>query len=492
MPIPANARLGLPRRLAAITAGLAILLVAGATELALRLAERNRLADLRKESVELATTFAAYLTRIAPTGDPGALAVGLSGWSRRHITETTAIVFLTNGMELMAGAASDSTVDRGADAADSGALALRAPVVRFHSEPAPAWQVAVPLGGEQPFGVLDVRVLTGRLGDWARDERRRALAMALGSALLLAAGVAWLTSRWVGRPLNALATAMAAAHGGAQGSPAAPELGPPEFRDVARRYNQLRAALALRERESEARAALLTLAEQAKAYDRLALSDETAAGFAHEIGTPLNTMSGHLQLLRDDLRQRGDTEGVERVQLLLAQVDRMAKSVRGGLERTLWPVARALPTDLAVVAGRMLDFLAPALESARVSATASRPSEGLAPVLALADPDLVEQILLNLLKNAIEAVGSGGRIRVETSREDGRAILEVADNGPGLGPDARAHLFQPFVTSKGQGGSGLGLAVSRRLARTLGGELVYVPTALGTHWRLTLPLIETA
>jgi len=490
MPASVLPPLGLPRRLAALTAVLAILLVAGATELALRLAERSRLEDLRKESVELATTFGAYLTHIAPSGDPGALAVGLSGWSRRHITETTAIVYLTNGVELVAGAASDSSVDRDPDDADRDALVARAPVVRFRNTPLPAWQVAVPLGMTEPFGVLDVRVLTGRLGDWARTERRRALGLALGSALLLAAGVAWLTARWVGRPLAALTGAMAAAHGGAQGSPAAPELGPPEFRDVARGYNQLREALALRERESEARAALLALAEQAKAYDRLALSDETAAGFAHEIGTPLNTMSGHLQLLHEDLRRRGDVDGVERVQLLLTQVDRMAKIVRGGLERTLWPAARAHPTDLAGVAGRMLAFLSPALEAARITASTSQRAPNTPPVLALADPDLVEQILLNLLKNAIEAVGPDGRIRVDTSTTDGRAIVEVADNGPGLGPDARAHLFQPFVTSKGQGGSGLGLAVSRRLARTMGGELIYVPTDQGTRWRLTLPPTE--
>ena len=87
-------RLGLPRRLAAITALLAILLVAGATEVGLSLAERSRLEDLRAESVDLANTLAAYLTRIAPTGEPSALRVGLAGWSRRHITETTAIVFV--------------------------------------------------------------------------------------------------------------------------------------------------------------------------------------------------------------------------------------------------------------------------------------------------------------------------------------------------------------------------------------------------------------
>jgi signal transduction histidine kinase len=479
-------RLGLPRRLAAITALLALLLVAGATELALSLAERSRLADLRAESVDLATTLAAYLTRIAPTGEPSALAVGLAGWSRRHLTETTAAVFVLEPGGLFPAAASDSSVTRVADDLDVEAMSRRAVGYRFRETPRPAWQVAVPLGGIRVYGVLDVQVDTGRLDDWAREERRRAYALALAAALLLGLGVAILTSRWVGVPLRSLSRAMAGAHGGAEGAPPAPEEGPPEFRALARGYNDLRSALETRERESEAHAGLLALEERARFLDRQAQAEVISASYAHEIGTPLNTTNGHLQLLRDDLRRVGDAAGVERVELVLAQLDRVAKIVRGGLSRGGWPEPRSSATDLKVRAEGMLRFLEPSLAAAGVTAKLL-PGSSNGAAVAWTDPELTDQIVLNLLKNAIEALKPGGEIVLRSGVEDGQAFLEISDNGPGLSPDARSQLFQPFVTSKGLGGTGLGLAVSRRLARALGGELAYVPSDRGTRWRLTLP-----
>jgi signal transduction histidine kinase len=485
-PIP---RLGLPRRLAAITALLAVLLVVGTTELALSLAERSRLEDLREESVDLATTLAAYLTRIAPTGEPSALAVGIAGWSRRHLTETTAEVFLRNGDSLVQSSASDSTVTRAADELDAEAIARRAVGWRFRELPRPAWQVVVPLGGSRPYGVVDVQVYTGRLDDWARAERRRAYVLALAAAVLLSIGVGLLTSRWVGVPLRSLSQVMAEAHGGVEGAPTAPEIGPPEFRSLARGYNALRTALATREQESEARAGLLELEERARDLDRQAQADEIAASFAHEIGTPLNTTHGHLQLLREDLRRMGDAQGAERVALVLAQVDRVAKIVSGGLSRGGWPEPRLVPTDLRLLSAGMLRFLEPSLSAARVSATVDpEPRDG--PVIAQTDPDLTDQILLNLLKNAIEALEPGGKITLTAGKGAGQAFLDISDDGPGLPPDTRNQLFQPFVTSKGPAGTGLGLAVSRRLARALGGELAYVPSDKGTRWRLTLPTPE--
>ena len=188
-----------------------------------------------------------------------------------------------------------------------------------------------------PYGVLHVSVSTATLRGWARLERQRAYVLALVAALLVAGAVAYLTSIWVGGPLSTLGAAMAGAHAGVASAPAAPELGPEEFRLLTRRYNGLREALTARQRESEARAALLALEERARSLDRLALLEETATGFAHEIGTPLNTVSGHLQLLRDDLKRAAQPAAVERVQLLLAQVDRLAAIVRTRLDRGGWP-----------------------------------------------------------------------------------------------------------------------------------------------------------
>ncbi len=484
-----NSPLTLPRRMALLTAALAVLLVVGSTEIGLRLSERARLDDLESESVDLAVTLAAYLTRIAPTGEPTALQVGIGGWSRRHITEETAIVFVIEDGQLVPAAASDSTVNVVPSAFDRQAIIDGRPISWFNTDSS-AQEVAVPLGGRDLFGVLHVTVSTGRLAEWAEAERKRALLLAVAAAILLAVGVALLTTRWVGRPLSSLTSAMAGAHGGAEGSPEARELGPPEFRLVARRYNDLREALVQRQRESEARAGLLSLEDRARSYDRLAQAEEIAAAFAHEIGTPLNTMNGHLQLMREDLRVSGDQAAQERVGLLLAQLDRVTKIVRGRLERGGWPAPAVDPVDLYALAQRMLRFLEPSLDAAGVRTSLAPRPDGPGPV-AQSDSDLVEQILLNLLKNAIEALPPGGLIRIATAVQDGRAMIEVADDGPGLPDEARNQLFQPFVTSK-PSGTGLGLAVSRRLARALGGELSFVPADRGTIWQLSLPLFEVS
>jgi len=107
----------------------------------------------------------------------------------------------------------------------------------------------------------------------------------------------------------------------------------------------------------------------------------------------------------------------------------------------------------------------------------------------LCDPLMVEQVLLNLLKNAVEAMPRGGRVTLCVGGDGSRALLDVLDSGPGLAPEMQQQLFNPFATTRaGKGGTGLGLAVSRRLARAMGGDLEYLPTSAGTAWRLSLPM----
>jgi two-component system, NtrC family, sensor kinase len=477
--------MGLPRRLAFLTAVMAVLLVLGATEIALSWSARTRLEDFRLESVALANTLASLLVRAAPTGNADNLAQSIEGWSRHRITESQATVYLSRSGTLVPIASSGSAPVRPPDNGAYSVLAHRSPVVRLLGGFDPAWQVLVPLGATRPYGVLEVRVSTRRLQEWARQERKRAYILAILSALLVALGVAVLTARWVGRPLAAIGSAMARAHGGTKGSPPAPEIGPREFRELARRYNRLREALTAREQESAARAMLLSLEERARGFDRIALVHETAAGFAHEIGTPLNTLSGHLQLLRDDLAAQHDEPAVDRVRLLLAQVDRMAGIVRAALQRGTWPRPYLQSIELGEIVSRMLRFLEPAFSDAGVSARLA-PS---APVFATADPALVEQILLNLLKNAIEALAPGNSVRVVSGREDTAAFIDIVDDGPGIAPDAEAHLFSAFASTKVHG-TGLGLSVSRQLARMLGGDLVRMPSPRGVRWRLTLPVSE--
>jgi signal transduction histidine kinase len=476
--------MALAQRLAILTAILALVLVLGATEISLSWSARSRLEDFRDDAMALANTLSALLTDIAPTGNPDSLAQGLEDEALQRLGPSRkAWIYLATGSTLTLVASSDTVLDHPADDADALSFARRAMIVRRLDAPLSGWHVATPLGRGRPFGVLDITVSTGKLEAWARVERQRAYLAAVISALLLALGIALLTRKWVGRPLESLGQAMAGAHGGAAGAPPAPEIGPHEFRMLASRYNQLREALAQRERESQSRAALLALQERARGLDRLALLQETAVSFAHEIGTPLNTLSGHLQLLRDDLLSLRQPRAVERVRLLLTQVDRVAGIVRAGLDRGRWPQPYVRTTDLRELAERMFRFLEPSFVDAGVQAEL-RPGS---PAKAICDPAQVEQILLNLLKNAIEALEPGGRVIVSTGIRNGQAYLEVEDDGPGLDLEAQANLFRPFTTTKGAGGSGLGLAVSRRLARGLGGDLEHVPSTAGTRWRLTLP-----
>jgi signal transduction histidine kinase len=480
--------MGLPARLAALTAALAVVLVVGATEVALSWSGRIRREDLRLESVALANALAAYLARNAPAGDPDQIAQGLDDWAGRRSTQTRAWVTLrgADGLRQVQSPGVTASLPP-ADAADSMALASGATEVHYHGGTDPGWHVAVPIGAPRHYGVADIQFSTQRLQDWARLERQRAYLAAFVSALLVALGVAFITTRWVGQPLRAIGRAMSDAHGGAQGAPSAPETGPWEFRALAQRYNSLREALAARERESAARAAMLSLEQHARALERLALVQQTAAGLAHEIGTPLNTVNGHLQLLRDDLVAARQPAAAERVRMLLTQIERVTGIVRAGLERGTWPTPAVHPTDLKDVATRMLRFLEPAFADAGVVASATPGGGGARPVRAICDPQLVEQILLNLLKNSIEALTPGQHVTVSTGVENGDAYLEVSDDGPGLAEEARRQLFQPFSTTKGEAGTGLGLAVSRQLARALGGDLEHVPSPRGTRWRLTLP-----
>jgi signal transduction histidine kinase len=478
--------MGLPRRLAIVAASMAAGLVLLATEVSLSLSARSRLEDLRQEAITIASVLANYLNRAAPTGDPGDYEDALSDWSGLRLRSTSAVLFrLDSSGNPRFVAATDSLEQRAVTPEDRQAIAQREPVVWHEEGRQPAWHVAQPLGIGRETGLLTLRLSTARLQEWAADERVRSYLLALLAALVLAGSIAWLTGRWVGTPLRALGDAMAGAHAGARLAPSAPELGPHEFRALARRYNELRNALAERERESEARAALLALEERARGFERLALVEEASSSFAHEIGTPLNTINGHFQLLREDLRHLGAEGPAHRVELLLGQVERVAGIVRAWLTRGAWPRPTVHAVDLGQVASRMLEFMEPSLLATGVSAVIVNDTG--APVVAHGDPDLIEQILLNLVKNAIEAMPRGGSLRLGLERSDATVALTVTDTGPGISDEVREQLFHPFATSKGPLGSGLGLTVSRRLARSLGGDLVLEATTSGTRWRLTLP-----
>jgi signal transduction histidine kinase len=144
---------------------------------------------------------------------------------------------------------------------------------------------------------------------------------------------------------------------------------------------------------------------------------------------------------------------------------------------------------------RSLFLLRPTVEEAGEAALAGAHGKGVALVNDVpgtleidADSELLYRVLLNLLRNAVEAVGDGGRVTVGAERRDGHVVIGVIDDGPGIPAQAIGRLFQPFASVARPGGTGLGLAISRDLVRAHGGELTLVETgAAGTRFRIDIP-----
>ncbi len=138
-------------------------------------------------------------------------------------------------------------------------------------------------------------------------------------------------------------------------------------------------------------------------------------------------------------------------------------------------------------------FLAPVIAEAAEAALES--ASGIAldnrvdpTLMANADPEQLYRIVLNIIRNAREALGERGTIVVEAKREGRNVSIEIADSGPGIPEKIRTRLFQPFAGSARPGGSGLGLAIARDLARAHGGEVELVSSdASGTRLRITIP-----
>src|SRR3954449_13012392 len=139
-------RMGLPRRLAFLTAIMAILLVLGATEIALSWSARTRLEDFRLESVALAKTLASLLVRAAPPGSPQSLTQAIEGWDKHRITESQATVFVLVKGTLVPAASSGAEAVGKPGAASYRALTRRETEVHLLGGAAPGWQVLMPLG----------------------------------------------------------------------------------------------------------------------------------------------------------------------------------------------------------------------------------------------------------------------------------------------------------------------------------------------------------
>ncbi|MDW7709325.1 MAG: ATP-binding protein [Deferrisomatales bacterium] len=223
------------------------------------------------------------------------------------------------------------------------------------------------------------------------------------------------------------------------------------------------------------------LEEGLRRADRLAAVGRLAAGLAHEIRNPLASLSGSVEVLRQG--SRTDAEDAHLLEIVLRETERLNRLVTnflhyarpGSAEPTPFPL-RELVADIGFFFSQGEGRTGFVLENAV--------PEGLCLV---ADRSQVEQVLLNLFRNSVEAAPGGVTVRVGAAEIDGGAEVTVRDDGPGIPPDVAARAFEPFFSGR-EGGTGLGLATVHRIMENHGGAVSLGPgPAGGSALRLRFP-----
>jgi two-component system NtrC family sensor kinase len=314
---------------------------------------------------------------------------------------------------------------------------------------------------------------------------RIAFAFAVPTILLVTVLVHLTVRHFVTIPLGALRRTIEAT-GPGKSQARAPVFREDEFAVIARGLNSMLDELdgfnrELEERVAEAtrglslrnaqlaasHEALFSARESLARAERVAALGQVAANVAHQAGTPLNLVSGYVQMLRDDpavderVRSRLDT--VDR------QIQQVARVLRTMLDAARPPAGLALTTVRDVV-DRVREVAEPRLTRSRIVLD-TRLADPLPPIRA--DVTQLEMALLNLLTNAVDAMPEGGTVTIAADPLDNGGVrLQVEDTGTGIRADILDHLFELWVTSKPAGhGSGLGLAIVRDVARAHGGSV---------------------
>ena len=326
---------------------------------------------------------------------------------------------------------------------------------------------------EDRVGALEIKQSFEVFDTYVRDSFRNqvigaAAAVAVAALLALGLGVVF-----IGRPIGKLATKARRVGTGDLSEPLQlkqrDELG-----ELANEINLMCERLA-DEQSARARAT-----EQLRHADRLTTVGKLASGLAHELGTPLNVVSGRARLIAD--REVEGEDALDSARIISEQGERMTALIRQLLDFARPRAPKPAPVNITTLAGRVCQLVQTIARKASVVLVPPVPDEALR---VEADDGQLTQVLTNLIVNAIQAIGERGTVAI-TARTVEQApppyvsatgsagrnwmAIEVRDTGPGMDDATRERIFEPFFTTKQVGdGTGLGLSVSWGIVREHGG-----------------------
>jgi len=249
------------------------------------------------------------------------------------------------------------------------------------------------------------------------------------------------------------------------------------------------------EAETETR---LQTQQQLRHIDRLGTVGTLAAGVAHELGTPLNVVSGRAGLISSGQLSAADVSSS--AQTIQKEAERMTAIIRQLLDFARRTGTEHASINLFQLAQQTCELMQPLAKKAHVDLTVGADENS--PVTTVGDPGQLQQVITNLISNAIQAISDGGKIMIKVHSEQIQppamiesdinqfACLEVTDTGTGMTDTETEHVFEPFYTTKDVGeGTGLGLSIAYGIVREHGGWIdVASEKNQGTTFRVWLPL----
>ena len=358
------------------------------------------------------------------------------------------------------------------------------------------------------LGVLDTDMSLART-DMQLAESSRRMVVYTVFALLLIAAFSWIfVWRVVGVPIKTLE---AGTERLAQG-----ELGyqidvrsRDEVGDLARSFNTMSVQLrdangeivswakTLEDRVAEKTQELRRAHDHALRFEKMASIGKMAAVVAHEINNPLSGILTYSKLLRKWV-ERGEAANERRaetsqcLELIAAESRRCGDLVKNLLTFSRTSAVNIQPSDIGTVINRAVRLVQHQLELGNIHLEVDLPGE--LPLVSC-DPPQIEQVLLALIQNAIDAMPKGGNLWIHgrLDRNGGEFELEVRDDGMGIPAEILPQIFEPFLTTKESGhGVGLGLAISRSIIEQHNGKIeVQSEAGKGTKFMLTLPLVQS-
>ena len=373
------------------------------------------------------------------------------------------------------------------------------------------WLITVDIKSSDKSGFIQALVLRSTQHELV-DNLHREYNLVLFAAVATIVGLLYLLFHYFfRRPVREILHAMSESRGG-QSSARAPVRRGDELGEIAKGFNQLMDDVAARSAEREellkqigdfnnellqkveaatlelrtANANLIRTQQRLAQSERMAAIGQVTASLAHEIGTPLNAVAGHLQLLGRNHRDEPDTQ--RRLNIINGQLNAIVQTVRSLLERTHRRSVDFAPLNINELVRELVQLIGPMLDSRNISISINL-DEQLPTVLA--DRDSLHQVFLNLVNNSCDAMPNGGRLEISTDSRNSDSEVEImfADSGMGIAPNVVDHLFEPMFSTK-QSGSGLGLVIAHDIIDEHHGSIELVSSSEGAVFLLTLPAAQ--